>query len=133
MATDVGALFLAGSGAGFGVTITLWPFGDVAQKTTFTGVAVRDGEEGTREVHGDGVAIDERHEGKVVRASVIVECATSVAIQDAPDTIRPDLIKLPDDDRVYTIKRITSRDDDMMAFLAVHATKVSERAKARRG
>jgi len=136
MAADAapGGVFLpVDSGAapnGFNQLITFYPKGVSADAETVNAVVIKDDEEGTREVRGDGVTLNERN-GRAVRRSVKVECNVSVLVRDTQTEQTPDMFVI--DGEVWPVKRILGRDLYMQTVLCVHRENVSVRNENRVG
>lgn len=114
-----GALFpVDGTGAptDFSELITFYPRWSEADKVTVNAVVIRDDEEGTREVRGDGVVLNVR-EGRAVRRSIKIDCNVSVAVREVQPTQKPDCFVVGGE--IFVVKRILGRDDDLQTVLCV--------------
>ena len=129
-----GGVFLpteSGAASGFNELVTFYPaYSDADKSLNVNVIVVRDDEEGTREVRGDGVVLNQR-EGKGVRRSIKIECAASVAVREKQDEKRPDIFKVGTE--FWAVKRILGRDDDMQTVLCVHREHSSIRNENRVG
>lgn len=113
----------------FAESCTLYPGGDRHRSTSFTGQVFRDDEEGTREVHGDGVVLNQE-QGERVRRSITIDCLATLDIDDTRDP--PDLVKTSAGE-VFVVKRILGRDSAMQRVRCVRVDKIKEAYPTRRG
>lgn len=113
---------------GFSETLELIPAGVYANVVEFDGVWDAGAEEGRNQTEGDGVGLEKRG-GRRVRHTIVVECSAAVAIDETRDP--PDMIKRGTE--IVQVKRIISRDADMMSVECVRVDGIRSRRPERRG
>jgi len=127
MAADVADVFLDTDG--HAESVTFYPAGSEDNKSTVTAVVDRSHEEGSREVHGDGL-VRNRPQGERLRRSIVLELSTDVAVDDTRREHR-DYFKV--DSEMFVVQRILGRDDDMQSVLCVRVDPIREKQPAMRG
>ena len=107
-----------GNATDFNELVTYYPRWDRYRKVTNVNcVVVRDNEEGTREVRGDGVVVNHRN-GKNVRRSIMIECSAALDVRETQPDEAPDVFLI--DGEYWPVKRIMGRDADLMTVLCIH-------------
>lgn len=126
---DADLVFLPDEG-GFAESVYLYPAGRPSKKMAITAIWIEDGEIGTNETWGDGVTLADR-EGRKVRASVNMECSSDTPIRDEQPRHNFDVVQRGE--KWYAVKRIISRDSDMMTVRLVETSAVTLRGNRRSG
>ena len=109
----------------FGEDIEHWPLGDRSKKVTIKAVEVEDDLSGSREVRGDGVTFN-KEEGASIRQSKILEVLATVAVKELKDSFNFG-------GTVWSLKRVTGRDDGLQALLVTARDARTTRREARIG
>lgn len=119
-----------GNPDGFNQTVYFYPRGNLGAKATVNAIVDQGHLEGTREALGDGVVLD-RHEGRSVRESLVLEIPAAVGVATNQHHTDVDLFKIGGE--MYAVKRIVGRDDYMQAVLVVKRKDLETRQFNRNG
>lgn len=132
-ASDGGVFFPKDSGgnaSGFNKLVWFYPAWSEENKVQVNVIVDEDDVEGTREVRGDGVAINTR-EGRSVRRTIKIECPATLPVRQVQPKSLPDVFKV--DGELFPVKRIVGQDDYTQTVLCIHRDNSEIRTENRVG
>lgn len=108
------------------------PRGDWTRVTTVMVVAIRDHLQGSNELAGDGVRLDQNDGDRTVRDSIVIEVSSRrKLLQNPQDRNAPDEIRIRG--IIYTAIRRIAEDDEMEAWVFARQAPVNVKHGTRRG
>jgi hypothetical protein len=116
----------------FAEDVEWYPNGITGMGQTIKAIVSADDLEGTREVHGDGRVLHSGT-GTNLRESLILDISTNYEINAVKGGGNRDLDIFKVDGKVYTVKRVMGRDDDMQSVLCIRTRVNTTRRGERRG